>query len=77
MKILRRGMRGRQVEMLQLALIRAGYNINGANGGIDGIFGESTWNAVTAFPTEQRIKCGRHRGAGYLEKASALCYRVY
>ena len=49
MKILRRGMRGPQVEMLQLALIRAGYNINGANGGIDGIFGESTWNAVTAF----------------------------
>lgn len=42
-------MRGPQVEMLQLALIRAGYNINGANGGIDGIFGESTWNAVTAF----------------------------
>lgn len=49
MKILKRGMRGPQVEMLQLALIRAGYNINGANGGIDGIFGESTWNAVTAF----------------------------
>ena len=28
MKILKRGMRGPQVEMLQLALIRAGYNIN-------------------------------------------------
>ncbi|MBS5842010.1 MAG: peptidoglycan-binding protein [Clostridiales bacterium] len=49
MKILKRGMRGPQVEMLQLALIRAGYNIKGANNGIDGIFGDSTFNAVMAF----------------------------
>lgn len=49
MKILRRGMQGPQVEMLQLALIRAGYNINGSNNGIDGIFGSSTYNAVLSF----------------------------
>ena len=49
MKILKKGMRGPQVEMLQLALIRAGYNIKGQNNGIDGIFGDSTYNALTLF----------------------------
>ena len=43
MILLRRGDRGPQVEMLQLALLRAGYNIKGRNKGIDGIFGESTY----------------------------------
>ncbi|MBE6680508.1 MAG: TIGR02594 family protein, partial [Ruminococcaceae bacterium] len=46
MELLRRGMTGPQVEMLQLALLRAGYNIKGTNNGIDGIFGSSTYLAV-------------------------------
>lgn len=49
MRLLRKGMTGPQVEMLQLALARAGYNIKGANDGIDGIFGDSTYRALLLF----------------------------
>lgn len=42
-------MSGPLVEMLQLALIRAGYTLNGQNNGIDGIFGDSTYRAVYSF----------------------------
>ena len=49
MKLLKFGMEGPHVEMLQLALLRAGYNIKGANKGIDGIFGSSTLSSVKEF----------------------------
>lgn len=45
MKILRFGDRGPLVALLQTALMRAGYN----SGTIDGIFGNQTRTAVTAF----------------------------
>lgn len=55
MEILRRGMTGPQVEMLQLALLRAGYNIKGNNNGIDGIFGNSTYLAVREFQKDNGL----------------------
>lgn len=55
MKILRQGMTGPQVEMLQLALLRAGYSIKGANNGIDGIFGNSTYLAVRQFQKDNGL----------------------
>lgn len=49
MKVLKYGTKGPQVEMLQLALIRAGFDVQGENSGIDGLFGNSTLNAVKRF----------------------------
>lgn len=55
MKQLKIGMKGVAVEMLQLALVRAGYNISGANKGIDGVFGRSTYDAVVNFQKENKL----------------------
>ena len=55
MKLLKFGMRGPSVEMLQLALLRAGYNIKGSNKGIDGIFGSGTEKAVKAFHIDKKL----------------------
>jgi g-D-glutamyl-meso-diaminopimelate peptidase len=49
MKILRRGSAGPQVQLLQLALSRAGYMQASA---IDGIFGSATANALNSFQKE-------------------------
>ncbi len=55
MKLLRFGTRGPQVEMLQLALIRAGYNLSGVNDGLDGIFGSKTLNKVKNFQKDNGL----------------------
>ena len=55
MKILRQGMTGPQVEMLQLAVLRAGYNIKGENEGMDGVFGGSTYSAVREFQKDNGL----------------------
>ena len=55
MQLLRLGMRGPHVEMLQLALLRAGYNVKGSNDGIDGIFGNSTYLAVRQFQRDNGL----------------------
>lgn len=52
MKTLRLGSRGPQVEMLQLALIRAGFT---PAGGIDGVFGQGTYNALRSFQTRNSL----------------------
>ena len=51
LNILRPGMRSPQVELLQLALKRAGY----APGDTDGIFGSATLSALTAFQSASGI----------------------
>lgn len=51
MIILRQGQRGPQVEMLQLALNRAGFNA----GPIDGVFGPNTLNAVLRFQSSRSL----------------------
>lgn len=51
MKVLRYGSRGPQVQLLQLALQRAGY----APGGTDGIFGARTRSALLSFQTAHRL----------------------
>lgn len=48
---LRRGQRGPEVSMLQLALNRAGFN----TGEIDGIFGTITHNAVVSFQSSRNL----------------------
>lgn len=50
MRILRTGSRGPSVELLQLALQRAGYDIE-----IDGLFGPATANTVRRFQQNQRL----------------------
>lgn len=59
MKVLRQGARGPQVEMLQLALRRAGYDI-----GIDGIFGRRTADALSDIQRRLGLQAdgiaGRH-----------------
>ncbi|MCM1150024.1 MAG: M14 family metallopeptidase [Butyricicoccus sp.] len=51
MKVLRYGSRGPQVQLLQLALERAGYG----PGGTDGIFGAKTQRAVLSFQSSHRL----------------------
>ena len=68
MILLRRGDRGPQVEMLQLALLRAGYNIKGRNKGIDGIFGESTYLAVREFQRDNGLTVDGVVGAATWKK---------
>lgn len=52
MKTLRQGSEGPQVEMLQLALTRSGFP---PSGGIDGIFGTGTYNALRSFQTRYSL----------------------
>ena len=52
MKVLRRGSLGPQVQLLQLALSRAGY-LNAA--GIDGVFGSVTYGALRRFQSENGL----------------------
>jgi g-D-glutamyl-meso-diaminopimelate peptidase len=52
MKTLRLGSEGPQVEMLQLALTRAGFP---PAGGIDGDFGSGTYNALRSFQTRNSL----------------------
>lgn len=52
--ILRRGMRGREVLQLQEQLKKAGINIS--KYGADGIYGQETEQAVTAFQRQQKLK---------------------
>ncbi|MBQ1279169.1 MAG: peptidoglycan-binding protein [Clostridia bacterium] len=68
MKLLRFGMEGPHVEMLQLALLRAGYNIKGANKGIDGIFGSSTLSAVKEFQKDNALATDGIVGAATWKK---------
>lgn len=51
MKILRLGSRGPQVQLLQLALERAGF----AAGGTDGVFGRRTQDALRRFQLSRRL----------------------
>ena len=68
MILLRRGDKGPQVEMLQLALLRAGYNIKGRNKGIDGVFGESTYLAVREFQRDNSLTVDGVVGAATWKK---------
>lgn len=68
MILLRRGDKGPQVEMLQLALLRAGYNIKGRNKGIDGVFGESTYLAVREFQRDNGLTVDGVVGAATWKK---------
>jgi peptidoglycan hydrolase-like protein with peptidoglycan-binding domain len=51
-RILRRGMRGKDVEELQNKLASLGYNV----GPIDGIFGRLTEQAVIQFQKDNGLK---------------------
>lgn len=68
MQLLRLGTRGPSVEMLQLALLRAGYNIKGSNNGIDGIFGNSTESAVRQFQRDNGLTVDGIVGAATWKK---------
>lgn len=48
--ILRKGDKGEDVKMLQMALNKNGYNLT-----VDGVFGTNTYNAVIAFQGEKGI----------------------
>lgn len=51
--LITKGMVGGQVKLVQQLLVGLGYN----TGGVDGIFGYETWEAVTRFQKEEGLVC--------------------
>lgn len=63
-----RGMSGRDVKLLQFALVAAGVSLKG---GIDGVFGQSTANALAAFQKSKSLA-----STGVLDSKTAAALKI-